>query len=231
MTIYTIHVVGAGGTGSYFLKEFCRFAQGRKDIECIYIYDGDHVEDKNLSRQCFMAEDIGKNKAAALAEILSEAFDVSCNAVPEYLLDRSQIIETSSVPVLVGCVDNHAARLVMEDYFRLSKSCVLFDSANEFATGEVIFAYHIHNKFIGRERSYYFPEVAKGSKLRTELSCTELNAVAPQHIATNMLAANELLCGVANLLDGIYHPGFTMFNAFRFSTQFIPYREEEETRK
>ena len=72
----TIHVIGAGGTGSYFLKEFCRFAQGRKDISEVIIYDGDTVEEKNLSRQCFTVEDVGRNKALVMAEILNAAFDI-----------------------------------------------------------------------------------------------------------------------------------------------------------
>ena len=228
MKTYTIHVVGAGGTGSYFLKEFCRFAKERKEVIGVYIYDGDTVEEKNLSRQCFTEDDIGRNKAVVMAEILSDAFSVPCYAVPEYLIDKSQIVKTVNIPVLIGCVDNHAARLVLEEYFKEQRDCVLFDSANEFDTGEVVFAYRVKNEFVGRERSYYFPEVAEGSKARTEMSCTELNAVAPQHIATNMLVANQLLCGMANLLEGVYHPGFTMFNSFRFDTQFIPYRARVE---
>ena len=221
---FTVHVIGAGGTGSYFLKEFCRFASGNKDIESVYIYDGDRVEKKNLARQCFTEEDIGRNKACIMAEILMEAFSIKCYAVPEYLTNRKQIVETENTPLLIGCVDNHAARLILEEYFREKEDCVLFDSANEYETGEVVFAYRFQNLFAGRERSFYFPDMEKETKSRTEMSCTELNAVAPQHIVTNMLAANHLLCGVANLLEGIVHPGFTMFNALHFESQFVPYQ-------
>ena len=53
---YVFIIVGAGGTGTYFLKEFSRFIAGtsyEKQIVGMYILDGDNVEKKNLTRQCF----------------------------------------------------------------------------------------------------------------------------------------------------------------------------------
>ena len=117
--------------------------------------------------------------------------------------------------------------MVLEKYFKKQSDCILFDSANEYETGEVVFAYKEQKKEIGKPRSFYFPEVKEPSKSRSEMSCTELNSVAPQHIATNMLAANQLLCGICNYLEDVIHPGFTMFNSFRFSSSFIPYNYKE----
>ena len=44
---YNIIVIGAGGTGTYFLKEFSRFLCGTSSvIESFSIFDGDVVENK-----------------------------------------------------------------------------------------------------------------------------------------------------------------------------------------
>ena len=60
---YTILVVGSGGTGTYFLKELTHFLGSapkkvQSMIKGLYVADGDIVEKKNLSRQCFCPDDI-----------------------------------------------------------------------------------------------------------------------------------------------------------------------------
>jgi pyrroline-5-carboxylate reductase len=61
----TIIVVGVGGVGSHLAHFFSRF---EKDIKKIILVDADKVEEKNLSRQFYFKEDIGKYKVDALAE-------------------------------------------------------------------------------------------------------------------------------------------------------------------
>ena len=67
---FSILVVGSGGTGTYFLKEISRFLSGNTAaanmISKMVICDGDIVEEKNLSRQCFSTEDIGRKKAVVM---------------------------------------------------------------------------------------------------------------------------------------------------------------------
>lgn len=234
---YDLCVVGAGGTGTYFLKEFSRFlcnnVDTKKSIVSMHIYDGDVVEEKNLSRQAFTDADIGRNKAAVMAEVLNDAFDLSYIAHDIYVLDRQQVTKNFQkkqysepvVPLIVSCVDNHACRILLEQIFETEDSCVLFDSGNEFSSGEVVYSYKSCNKVYGPVRSYYFPDVAKGElRSRAEMSCTELNSVAPQHIFTNMLAGNLLCCGIANLFGGKITPGFAYFNALAYSSGFVPYK-------
>ena len=231
MKNYNLIVVGAGGTGTYFLKEIFRFLSNnrkRKSIGEIYIFDGDTVEQKNLSRQCFMEEDIGRNKASVMAEILSGTYDVPAVAFPTYLTSLEQLDKIKgSNPLVVSCVDNHGCRILLEKFFAKEKNIVYFDSANEYATGEVVFAYKKDGKCFGPTRSFYFPDILKGDTRNvTELSCEELNNVAPQHIFTNMLAGNQLCSAVSNLLDEKVTPGFTMFNASDMTSRFIPFSKE-----
>lgn len=238
MEKYEIFVVGAGGTGSYFLKEFSRFIHGskyQKMCEWLHIIDGDTVEEKNLARQCFTPEDVGRNKAAVMAEVLNDAFGLSWKSHPFYLSDVKQINEmrkSSYTAVIISCVDNHACRLILEEYFHNSRNVVYLDSANEFDTGECVYSYKEYNKVIGPVRSHYFPEIKEGdNKSRLELSCEELNNVEPQHIFTNMFAGQLLCAGIANLLEGKKTPGFTYFNALNYESAFVPYAQKEQVVK
>ena len=80
-------VVVAGGTGTYFLKEVSRYlaAADREKIARMLIVDGDTVERKNLSRQAFTSDDIGRNKAEVMAEVLNECFGLTWQACTEYI--------------------------------------------------------------------------------------------------------------------------------------------------
>ena len=238
---YVFIIIGAGGTGTYFLKEFARFIAGsdfEEQIGGMYIVDGDSVEKKNLTRQCFLEEDIGRNKAAVMAEVLNEAFGLSFISRNHYLLEMQSLkdmvknhtrYDRKTIPVIIGCVDNHGCRLLLEEFFKEEKNCILYDSANEYDTGEVVYAYKLDGNTIGPARSHYFPGMKHSdTRSREEMSCEELNNVAPQHIFTNMKAANLLLAAVANLLGGIVTPGFSYFNALKYESSFFPYHKGGE---
>ena len=230
--MYCLIVVGAGGTGTYFLKEFSRFIHGTdalKKFKSMVIFDGDTVEDKNLARQCFQEDDIGMNKAAVMAEVLNEAFDLKWESFATYLTEKKQLesIVGSSTPILISCVDNHACRLLLEDFFESNKTCIYFDSANEFETGECVYSYKKDGVVEGPVRSHYFPDIKQRQhKKVTELSCEELNNVEPQHIFTNMFAGNLLCSGMTKLLERKHTPGVAYFNAMEPECTFIPYKSE-----
>lgn len=236
---FNVLVVGSGGTGTYFLKEVSRLLSSNKEmygrIKSMVIADGDTVEEKNLSRQCFCSDDIGRNKASVMAEVLNETFGLKWKAYPHYLTDMEDLTKILSVgkddkivPVIVGCVDNHAARLLCEKFFEESLSCFYLDSANEFYTGESVFAGKMNGTLLGPCRSHYFKDILSGDvRPVTEISCEELNNVAPQHIFTNMMAGLQLLSAFSNLLEGKFSPGFSFFNPNEFYNEFIPYVREE----
>ncbi len=233
---YSIAVIGSGGTGTYFLKEFSRYLSSgvhRSDIKGLVIFDGDTVEEKNLSRQAFSDEDIGCNKASVMAEVLNASFGTDWESFTQYITkpeDLTSVVscgksyDAINVPVIVGCVDNHACRLVLEKVFEDSESCIYLDSANEYTTGEVVCSYKLNGFVVSPLRSTLFPDVKRGADLRarTEMSCEELNNVAPQHIATNMRAGNILLSEVCSLLDGLPHPGLITFDLATMEQEYVP---------
>jgi hypothetical protein len=84
-----IYLIGCGGTGSRLVPLLVQFIasitknkspRGWLDNPTIYIVDDDTVETKNLARQNFIAADVGKSKAAVLANRYGKAYGV--NVVP-----------------------------------------------------------------------------------------------------------------------------------------------------
>ena len=79
-----IIVLGAGGTGGYLIPHLYRIAFANEQRKYrIIICDGDIAEPKNLVRQNFLEQDIGRNKAAVLAERYAGAFGIECEYIPE----------------------------------------------------------------------------------------------------------------------------------------------------
>lgn len=230
--------MGAGGTGTFFLKEVSRFIASLGDqapIGKMTIIDGDIVERKNMDRQCFQEEDIGLYKASVMADLLNTAFSLCWRPKALYLESEEQIIidcpknsrSKISLPVLIGCVDNHPCRMVMERFFNKCDSCIYLDSANEYMSGEVVFSMKLNRKVLSPLRSSYFPEIKNKQKSRSEMSCTELNKVSPQHIAANMIAGNILLSEFAAICEGIFHGGMVVFDSKDFILKHIPYCVEQ----
>lgn len=247
----SVLVVGAGGTGGYVIKEFARYMASVKDgpVEIrLGICDGDIVERKNLDRQSFQEEDIGENKAVVLAGAIKECIGLRhVYAYPKYidgqedisaifkgLVDdtRYEYPKPEEYRVIVGCVDNHRARQAMEDYYRSVRRICYIDSANEFKSGEVVVSYRL-DKVYGKPRSFYFPDVKKDTgKKASEMSCTELNQAAPQHILTNMLAGQISLASLIGFVsEGNVSPGIHYFNAFTGEAVFRPYQDEAKKKE
>lgn len=154
-------VVGAGGIGSCLFQDLCRFLPRTIDL---HLMDRDVVEGKNLHRQHFSRQDLGRNKAEALAEKAVVA--VGLDRVyfhPHYLTSPAQLARIAGQyrqVVLVGAVDNHPARRVMERFVRRSEQPVYcIDCANAERRGEVVAVYGGRAGVAGSFRSELDPSV------------------------------------------------------------------------
>ena len=56
-------IIGAGGTGGYVIPHLYRIGFATERSMRILVCDGDVVEEKNLIRQNFVEQDVGRNKA------------------------------------------------------------------------------------------------------------------------------------------------------------------------
>jgi len=100
---YTVTVVGCGGTGGFTAEALCRMLS---EDATLVLVDHARVEERNLTRQCFLREDLGRFKSEALAHRLAQEFDrpVGYSTLPVAMTNLS-------LPGLViGCVDNGLAR-------------------------------------------------------------------------------------------------------------------------
>ena len=111
----TIAVVGCGGTGSFLAEAIARLLIGRR--ASLYLVDMDVVEPHNVARQAFDSGDVGRFKAEVLAERLARRFgrEVAYTVRPyDEQLHRHIFSRASArLNLLVGCVDNSAARRMM----------------------------------------------------------------------------------------------------------------------
>lgn len=161
-------VIGGGGTGGRLVPLLAQFLRSiTKDTNPrgwlvnpqIVVIDFDVVEEKNLIRQNFIAQDVGKHKATVLANRYSRAFGVNIVPMLERIdhnmyqggLERSlktlmgaDFIGSRDAMVLM-CVDSVAARKEVLRAFADMNATVgsqpyfVIDAGNEDTFGQVKF--------------------------------------------------------------------------------------------
>lgn len=174
-----IHIVGAGGVGSWLTPSLCMLAGHEK----VTVYDGDTLETKNLNRQLFTEADVGKNKAEALAA------RYGCQAVPRYYAHGEFEVGTGDW-LLVG-VDNNPGRKSALETCDIDGVCAIF-GANETTSAEAYF-YHRRWKDGPMDPRIYYPEIATDDRFdprRAAIGCTgEAQERNRQLVSANFMAA------------------------------------------
>jgi PRTRC genetic system ThiF family protein len=112
-----IVIAGCGGIGAYMAMHVGRLMRvlynDQRGVN-LTLVDPDTVEEKNLGRQLFCEAELGEPKALALARRYGGAWGLNTMAhVGEF---EEQLLHTDAdLIVLVGCVDNAAARNALND--------------------------------------------------------------------------------------------------------------------
>ena len=230
MNYINLIILGAGGTGGHLFDSVARLAYGmnadpeRPDLHLTLI-DGDEVEEKNLLRQNFILDDLGENKAEALAYRYKDQMDVSTKAITEFFTKPEEIValfdKDANFNVIVGAVDNHYARYLIEQAMVAHKdeyNAVWVDSGNGERFGQVIISGSEKVLQLEKIRSFVpdapspkspfelypesFMDFSGTNGDVTQLSC-ELAAIsAPQNIATNIIAAHVVFMVLNKLFAG-----------------------------
>lgn len=107
-------LVGAGGTGGYLISAIARLmleieATTNKTCSCTVI-DPDIIETKNVPRQNFQPSEIGLYKAQVFAARYSLALGCNITAITKPFHKDMVKREWCNLTVIIGCVDNAAAR-------------------------------------------------------------------------------------------------------------------------
>jgi PRTRC genetic system ThiF family protein len=213
-------LIGCGGTGSWLAPAVARVARllnekFAKDVMVAFV-DPDMVELKNIYRQNFCRAEVGANKAIALATRYSTAWGVNIGAFQEkyayHLLSTMGGYHYDDLTVLIGCVDNMAARRDIQGSIRNIQGTVYWlDCGNVKESGQVLIGRNDPGKEI---KTFPLPEkcawlplpsrqhkelVGKGTKGDDEtesapvetqdLSCAEIAMLDEQGLSINQAIA------------------------------------------
>lgn len=155
-------VVGAGGAGGWICALLAKSDPGR-----VVVVDADVVTEKNLDRQLFSEEDVGRNKAQAMAGFLSSR-GVLAEARPEYLAPSGKLydeLRNIAEPVrLFSCPDNHPARMaclkLADDRAADGLPTAVAVAGNEYESASAD-AYFPQWRGTARDFRIRYPEVAR----------------------------------------------------------------------
>ncbi len=204
---FNIVVVGAGGTGGNVCPQIARLIAGNSNVS-MTIIDGDIVESSNLERQPYLVNDLNQNKAEILSYKLNAAFNLNTSFFPRYIESPEtfnkffEFHNKKTLNILVSTVDNHKARVLMEQYFDSKGTMIYIDSANEDYYGDVIVGAKAYEKVFLKSRAMYRPlEVFKGTQRIKNRSCEIKVLDNPQYYPTNQMAANIILKVISDIVN------------------------------
>ncbi len=100
---FTVTVVGCGGTGAFVANDLCRLLPLYARLVLV---DHDRVEERNLSRQDFLAGELGQFKSEALANRLARRYERAI----AYSISPIAVTQIHYPGLIIGCVDNGPAR-------------------------------------------------------------------------------------------------------------------------
>ena len=219
-----VYLVGCGGTGSFLVPHLCRIANflhstGR--TMTITLVDFDRVEQQNLWRQNFCAAELGYNKAQALAARYGTMFPKLNIGVVEHYVDRVSL--NGAFPTLIiGCVDNAAARKniedLMVDYVSLMAHgydrvpCWWIDCGNDYTHGQVAIGNWYSVEFEDYELelatclrlplpTIQYPQLLKQNQEPENVSCAEQAMLNGQSLNINShmaIIAGEMVHQLVN---------------------------------
>ncbi len=213
-----IVLLGAGGTGGYLIPHLYRIAYTIRKRIRLTVCDGDVVEEKNLLRQNFVRQDIGKNKARTLTERYAGAFGLEAEYVPDfiesterlrvllepdYIYDQNEGIQETQRVILIGAVDNNKSRRICHQVFCEAENLIYIDAGNGLQTGQVVCGVREYGETILEPVAEVYREILQSQtddRFPSEQSCAEQNISAPQSIAANLMAATAVVCYIYDLL-------------------------------
>jgi len=229
---FQIIVVGAGGTGGYVIRDLCRLIQSKQNSHNINltIIDHDTVEDRNLLRQNFVMQDLGSPKAEVLAERYAAAFGIEVTSIVEkctkdmlrdIIGNRTGYRGIRHPAIIIGCIDNNAARREIHNYIILNNSqfdssnlISWIDSGNEAKSGQVVVGApgewcDFYLPFI----TQYYPEMLDAAQdPKDTRSCAERAVQDIQNIFVNVTAATHVL----NFMNSIINNNRTAIHGVEF---------------
>lgn len=192
-TISKIVIIGCGGVASWLMPPLVKLLAQMQHKPDLILVDGDTIEQRNLERQFFTDEDIGKNKAQATAEKYAGQFN-SITFVSRYFNAGQTFDEPVGTALFICCADNHAARRAVLEAVDTGGHWAII-AGNEYTEAESYF-YDQRMKGSPSDPRVFYPSILTdntGDPTRP-VGCTgEAAIAAPQLVLANFSAANHAL--------------------------------------
>lgn len=177
-----IVVVGVGGTGSAAAIDLARLAyhcQQNNLPVMMQLVDADKVEPKNVGRQQFSEFEVGKNKAASMAQRLNLWLGLDVLGTPRMLTKKTRLIFNNghlrALRIIVGAVDNHKARQAIAKHAQQAGAWWV-DAGNGEFKGQVLVG-NYPNGFVATEELGLISGLPSPAKQMPELLEGEATAV------------------------------------------------------
>lgn len=207
-----LYLIGCGGSGSWLAPSVVRIArvlrdQRRVDVNLTFV-DPDVVETANVFRQHFCDAEVGQPKAATLAARYGVAWGIEIQAITARF-DRTMLSHRygayqDSLTVLIGCVDNAAARKSIAealDYANYGAeqrpSAWWLDCGNSWASGQVLLGATTRPNLLAR--AFDLPTVCSVLPAPS-LQHPELLQPRPEELGDSRLSCEEMLARNAQSL-------------------------------
>ena len=224
--MYTIIVVGCGGTGSNLIALLSQYAISERKIKNIILVDGDKVEEKNFRNQKFTIKDVGEYKARVLSNRYSK-LGIDISYVDKYITSSEELIDLigscRNDVVLVGAVDNNTARKHMHEaiYDKRVPSLVYIDTGNgdgDNRVGQTVLGGKQDNKVVFPPVGDIYPQILDPEvKKENEFSCSQIQE-HPQNFVVNVMSATVVFTMINNLISlGKIKKNFVKFDTDRVS--------------
>jgi hypothetical protein len=176
-------VIGCGGVGSWLVPALCLLRSPQE----VVLIDGDTLEKKNLDRQLFDEDNIGQNKAQALAK------KYQCEFVSGWYSLGS--MEHDMGDWIFCCVDNNPARMAVLHSVDEQGVNAIF-AANETTSSEA-YCYRRAWKETPLDPRVYYPEMVADTSNDPRdgaIGCTgEAQRQNRQLVSANLSAASLAL--------------------------------------
>jgi molybdopterin/thiamine biosynthesis adenylyltransferase len=129
----TIVVVGVGALGSHLVQLL------RNVDATIRMVDFDRVEQKNVASQFHAKQSVGKSKVVGLQQTMQFLFGIKIDGVPHKLVAENATQLLGNADLVVDCLDNAAARRILQAFARASSTACLHGALAADATfGRVV---------------------------------------------------------------------------------------------
>lgn len=200
---YAVLVLGAGGTGSWL----CAFLDKQGLYNDVVIFDGDIIEEKNVLRQNFKLNDVGRLKSQVVANANSMSYVQGFISSTDILHEVMEEFPEDVVPMLVGCLDNNASRKLAHDFMSEVDNCVWIDGGNAERHGQVYIAIKENGQLVEGYESpldldVHFQNFEGDERRPDQISCAEQSESAPQNVTANVTSATALFNTIAIFLHG-----------------------------